>query len=461
MQDIKNKIEEKIPHLLLSIGDSKESEIDEESCTEEYINIKRTLWEELSFIKQSSIKVKVENFDDFEFEQNEPFYDTEKKIIYYKDDTEVDEFSDILIDIFKVPKSLNGDFKYILTKKMSKIKIINEEVFNKINSLWIKIDDKTKENIIEALKKIGFSEDIKFQFHYTQNEFDSTKNKTEEEIQNEINKILEDEKFKIIFTFTQTKPLPKNDTENKNTDESESKNLVEDYNLDCEVPIEDNAELQKTNSSDLKTSTVNNFNEKKEKVEGNKAAKIRGLRIEVLLVQKLAKKYDSDKDTIKTMARKIFVKMQKEELENKIKRFDFKKEKKYDDILKEGNLNKILHISENLGDGVGFDILFPTIGENGKLKLLKVEVKSSEKGESIYLTENERKQILKYSKEEDEGKKKDKNFKIDFRIFIYKRDSTKRDITNLVFNILKQNNNFSNIKAETWILNINTKEKTK
>ena len=438
MQDIKNKIEEKIPHLLLAIVDSKESEIDEESCTKEYINIKRTLWEELSFIKQSSIKVKVVNFDNFEFEQNEPFYDTEKKIIYYKDDTEVDEFSDILIDIFKVPKSLNGDFKYILTKVMSKIKILNEEFFDRINVLWIKIHETKKEEIVKKLKNIGFNENIKFQFHYTQNAFDSATKKTEEEIQSEINKILEDEKFKIIFTCEQNKPLAKVDTNNKN---------LEGYNTDSSSPEEDK-EITNNKSNDKYKSTSVQVNKDRKQVESNREAKKRGLEFEDKLVKDLAKEWKNEKDEIIELAKNTYTDMKEETLNDKItKRFDFKNDK-YHDTLNNGNLEDILHISKNLGDGVGFDILIPR-EENGELKLLKVEVKSSERGKSIYLTENERKEILLYKI--NKAKKIDESF----RVFLYiKGKKNPKDITDKVFKILEKNKDFENIRAETWILDI-------
>ncbi len=158
----------------------------------------------------------------------------------------------------------------------------------------------------------------------------------------------------------------------------------------------------------------------------------------------LNEEFKSSLEVIVSEAKDIFIQLQEELISGTShKRFKLKNTGKYNNMLHTKNLKNILHISKNLGDGLGFDVLYPSL-ENNLLKLLKVEVKSSSDGETIYLSENERKQILRYENDEF------------FKIYLYIKDNAPKDITQLVFRILNENSKFKNIRAETWILNIKT-----
>ncbi len=265
MQGIKNKIEAKIAYFFLAIINSKESKIDSDSCDEEYINKYREVWESLSFEPKSTIKIKVENLDNFEFEQNEPFYDKENKKIYYKNNNpELDEFSDILIEILEAPKSLNDNFKYILTKDIGKIKIEDNELFNSINSKWIRIDDNTKNIILEELKKIGFKDDIVFKLSYTKEDYDCNKfQKTVGEIQIEINELIEDKEFKIVFDCI---------LENKLLIEK-----IKNRYIKLEYPIEDESDLHNSiclSENDIYKAMKKNKDDLDKELEGIKKENI-------------------------------------------------------------------------------------------------------------------------------------------------------------------------------------------
>lgn len=62
---------------------------------------------------------------------------------------------------------------------------------------------------------------------------------------------------------------------------------------------------------------------------------------------------------------------------------------------------KVLQVSESLGDGLGYDVLEPVLGNDGYKSLNRVEVKYSQHGSLIYLSKNELQKILAFHKNED------------------------------------------------------------
>jgi len=356
-----------------------------------------------------------------------------------------------------------------------------------IISKWIKIDNKTKECILSSLKKIDFKDDIDFKLKYSKSDLkDIDKTKTEKEIQEEINKIITSENINIHILFecsnknkqlideilTHYKAIeiqlddnvkeelsqiiflqpediyakigkPKEELDDEIIKHKEE-NLVNDYNLTVSPEVCDISEKKDGNNE--RATNVDNFSDNKHSSRNIKFAQIRGLKIEEILVDELSKKF-----TLKELRgdiQKLFDDLKEEKLsDNKTNRFNLKNENKYQELLtnENTNLHELLHMSKTLGDGLGFDILYP-IKENGELKVLKVEVKSSSTGKSIYLSENERKQIL-LSKE-------DKNFRLYLYIKNEKNYKNKPlDITKSVIEILERNK-LSNITAETWIITL-------
>jgi len=477
--NIKNDINSKyMIYILLLITKSSLSDHDFIEDDEKQLQKFNARWIDLVFIKVENIKLSIK-YDNKEY----PMEESQKPIlidnkVYFKEE-QYSDFTDVIVSFFNIEK-LKDSVKLILLGDKPDF---DKNDLDILTSKWIDIKDTTKDAIIIALKEIGLKNDIIFKLNYTQDDYDcsSNKTKTEDEIQDEINKITIDKQFKIIFDCKTRNQMKINKIRNKylqildsypihdeNTlvrqvclSESDiyssmkkekidldrelkslyNENLIRNYGINIDLPVVENENIQEVVTSQ---SSVNvDVTKDRKNIESNKCAKQRGLKIEILLIKELAIAFEDEKIEVIKLAKNIYENIKEETLENGDKRFNLKKIQEYDEILKNSNLEEILHISKNLGDGVGFDILFPT-KESGTLKLLKVEVKSSEAGKTIYLTENERKQILIYKENKDDF----------FKIFIYKKDATKKDITDLVFKILDDNKNFKNIKAETWILTI-------
>ena len=106
---------------------------------------------------------------------------------------------------------------------------------------------------------------------------------------------------------------------------------------------------------------------------------------------------------------------------------------------------KLLHVSEALGDGLGYDILEPII-EEGRLKRFNtVEIKSSQNNQSIYLSENERLKILYFAEQKAE------NWKLYHFV-----DGKAYDRTEYVYNAIKAHADYykgdQQLVAENWCI---------
>lgn len=486
--NIKYQIDRLMPYILLSItkaenNDSKKNFLDDEK---DELNDYFGKWQELKFKQLESIKpiIKISNREIDSSEIDKPILINQA--IYYKNENSLDDFSYVLGEFFNVGK-LKTNIENILLKGEDKSKIMFD--INDIDSMvskWIKIDDTTKQDILSSLKKIGFKDDIGFKLKYSKSDLtdlrDNSKIETEQDIQNEINKIkkniniifecsnenkqLIDEmltKYKAIelqldnnireelsqIIFLQPEDIYAKLCKSKEELDNEIKkhgeeNLVEDYML-LEIPEVYSIDEKKVEKNE-RTTNVDNFFDDKHSSRNIKIAQNRGLKIEEIIVDKLSQRFKLT-DLIEHI-KQLFEAIKIETLsDNKTNRFTLRNKNKYEELLasKNTNLSELLHISKTLGDGLGFDILYP-IEEEGELKILKVEVKSSSTGKTIYLSENERKQILL--------SKNDENFKLYLYIKNEKNLENKPlDITDSVRAIL-ETNQFSNITAETWIISL-------
>jgi len=109
-----------------------------------------------------------------------------------------------------------------------------------------------------------------------------------------------------------------------------------------------------------------------------------------------------------------------------------------------------LHVSKSIGDGLGYDILEPVINNSDKIKINRVEVKSSQGGSSFYLSRNEFSKILGVAKNNDR----------DWRLYHVILDEGRTyDRTNAIVEAVKQYNDLviQNIDdlalaPDTWVI---------
>lgn len=485
---IKQQLDILVPYILLSISKSdKESRKDFLEDGQSNLLYYFQKWQELEFKQLEKIELKIKIVGKEEeitpTELSEPILID--KIVYYIEKNELYEFANIMADFFTVGK-LQTNIENILLKGEKVRNSFDKREIEQISSKWININDKTKENIIKELKTIGFRDDIRFKLRYFKSDLregdDRFINETQNGVQKKIDQIEKPENVKIIFDcedknitlikeiidkyslielsidniqkaqLIQKVYLERKDifsifgkTEEQLDEELERltrENLKEDYKLEM-PPKESSAEIGQKEDKTETTTNVDNFSKNHHSVRNIKIAQNRGLRIEEELVKELAKdlKFTDWQASIK----EIFEEIKNQKLvDGTTPRYNLKNQDKYEKLLKDENtkLSDLLHMSKILGDGLGFDILYPKIEDNGNINLLKVEVKSSFDGKNIYLSENERKQILL--------SKDDENFKI----YLYIREKEPLDITEIVRNVLLENNKFSNITAETWIINL-------
>ncbi|MDM8555464.1 DUF3883 domain-containing protein [Desulfococcaceae bacterium HSG7] len=107
-------------------------------------------------------------------------------------------------------------------------------------------------------------------------------------------------------------------------------------------------------------------------------------------------------------------------------------------------LSKYLHVSKKIGDGLGYDILFPEISNDQAITILKVEVKSSKSGDKIFLSENERKRILHF-----------KNYEPNWRLWL---NSSEGDMTEDILDAVWEHNENhffdQRVHANGWEINL-------
>ncbi|MCT7540212.1 hypothetical protein N5T82_10190 [Aliarcobacter cryaerophilus] len=488
-KSIKKQLDVLIPYILLSISKSdKESRKNFLEDQKDELKAYFDKWQELEFKQLDEIKLNIKLKDQDEWLGNNELERPIllEKIVYYKEKNELYDFAFVMADFFNVG-TLQTNIENILLKGKEKAKD-NFDVLEieQVLSMWINIDDDIKNKIIEELKRIGFKNDIYFKLSYFKSDLDKCIDKlaniTQSELQEKINNIIKPENLKITFNcedenstlikkiidkyrlielsidniqkaqLIQKVYLKEEDIfaifekMKEQLDEELERltreNLKDTYKL-IQIPKESGEQLSSTEISES-TTTVDNFFTNHHSARNIKIAQNRGLRIEEELVKELAEKFKL-KVHLQASIKIIFDEIKEQKLsDGKTPRYNLKNQDKYEKLLKDENtkLSDLLHMSKILGDGLGFDILYPKIEDNGNMSLLKVEVKSSFDGKNIYLSENERKQILL--------SKDDKKFKI----YLYIREKEPLDITEIVRNVLCENNNFSNITAETWIINL-------
>lgn len=486
-KSIKQQLDILVPYILLSISKSdKESRKDfledEQSNLQSYFQ----KWQELEFKQLDKIELKIKIVGKEEeikpTELSEPILID--KIVYYKEENELYEFATIMADFFTVGK-LQTNIENILLKGEKVRDSFDKREIEQISSKWINIDDKTKENIIKEITKIGFKDDIGFKLSYFKSDLkkceDESPKITQNELQRKINEINKPEKLNITFNCVEenkkmiNKVLEKyklielsidniqkaqliqkvylkdedifdifEKTEEQLDEELERltrENLKDTYKL-IQIPKESGKQSSSTEISES-TTNVDNFFTNHHSARNIKIAQNRGLKIEEDLVKILAE--DLKLSDWQVSIKEIFEEIKNQKLvDGTTPRYNLRNQGRYEELLENKNtkLSDLFHMSKILGDGLGFDILYPNIENNGNKTLFKVEVKSSFDGKSIYLSENERKQILL--------SKDDKKFKI----YLYIREKEPLDITEIVRNVLLIPNDFSNITAETWIINL-------
>jgi hypothetical protein len=208
----KVEIEKFIPYILLAITNAEDRESRKNFLEDgKTINSYFEKWQDLQFIEfidkiPVNIKIKnkiIESKFDKPIEFEKPIMIDKK--IYFSSKNRLYEFADVLSEFFDV-KKLKTVIENILLKKEEYKKEIErdenlKEDFEKILEKWIKIDEKTKNLILNELKKIGFKKDVSFKLNYTKKDFDCEKNKniTQEEIQKTLKKIKE--RFKLKFNL--------------------------------------------------------------------------------------------------------------------------------------------------------------------------------------------------------------------------------------------------------------------
>jgi len=106
------------------------------------------------------------------------------------------------------------------------------------------------------------------------------------------------------------------------------------------------------------------------------------------------------------------------------------------------NIAYIIQVSNSTGDGLGYDVLELEIN-NDKLKINKVEIKSSRGGNTIHLSNNE---VIEISKMKDKDNWKLYHF-VDNKV--YNRTNIKTEIDKLMNELELRK---SNIIAESWII---------
>lgn len=485
-ENIKTQIGDLIPYILLSISNSdNESRKDFLEADEKEFNKYLEKWQELKFKQLETIqpKIKISNIELESKELSEPIMI--KNVVYHKSDNSLGDFSAVIADFLNVGK-LKTEIEIILLKKEKSKMMFESNDIEAITSKWIKIDLATKNSILDELKRMGFKNDISFKLTYTKLDLKQcdTNDKTQKEIQDKIDQIKKPENLRIVFNcedenkslidrilskyetielqidedrilqLSQRAYLTKKDVFDKlgkteqeldeELSQQKSKNLSVEYRLNKfpqEQKEEGNNSSENKDKKD-KTATVSEYHKNTYSARNMRIAQKRGLKIEEKLVEELADSFKSE--NLIGLIKDIFGKIKGEKLLNSEEqpRFDLKNKDKYQNLLddKHTKLSDLLHMSKTLGDGLGFDILYPT-KEGNRIEILKVEVKSSSGGNSIYLSENERKQILLYEKDEN------------FRIFLYIKENEPLDITSQVINILKQNE-LKNMTAETWIIEL-------